>query len=79
MFFIRVGTFVAWATVIFGLFRFAAGMFVALVFEGDSMFAASRRYLAAADSGEAIGEGIMIFLAGITLGVVVEIAKGRRS
>lgn len=75
MFFIRAGRFIAWAMVVLGFMRFVMGWYVALAFDGDRMFAASRRYLGAVSSGEAIDQGLFTFIAGVVLGLLVQIAQ----
>ena len=70
-----MGTFVAWAMVLLGLMRTFMGLYVAVNFEGAELAAATRRYIGSGTTGEAMDNGIMIFIAGIVLGLLVEIAK----
>lgn len=68
----------AWILVIFGAFKIVTGFFVALNFESEQqMIAASKRYLAASSSGEAIDKGFIYLAIGILVGLLVEIAKKR--
>ena len=79
LFFTKIGSFLAWALVVLGALRFAMGLYVAITFESnESMVAASKRYLATANSGEAITEGILMFGVGIVIGLVAQIAKNTR-
>ncbi len=45
----------------------------------DAMVAASKRYLATENSGEAIDGSLYILAFGIVLGVLVKIAKGSKA
>ena len=79
MFFIKLGTVLAWLCTLGGLARLALAYWVATTFESqEAMAAASRRYLAAANSGEAIDRAMYTIVFGIVLGVVVQIAKNTR-
>lgn len=76
MFFIKVGSFIAWTLVVLGFFKAALGLFGALTLESqENMIAFSKRYLATDSTGEAMDRGIMMFAAGIVLGLIVRIAK----
>jgi len=78
MFFIRAGSILAWAVMVWGAIKLALGIYVATQFEGkEEMIAASRRYLATANSGEAIDGGLKLLAAGILIGLLVQIAKNR--
>mgnify|MGYP000722363704 CR=1 FL=1 len=77
MFFIKAGSVIAWLAVVFGGIRLALGLFVAIQFSGEENAFFARRYLAAPNSGESINEAAMMFLAGILIGLLVQIAKKR--
>ena len=58
-----------------GLLRVGMGLLVASgTADMESNQAAARRYLAAATSGEAINEGLMYIVFGVSLGVLCQIA-----
>ena len=76
---IRLGQIVAWVAVVVGLLRIAMGFFVATAFTGEDYIAASRRYLGSSTSGEAIDEGIVLFVIGIAFGLLVRVAKNKTS
>lgn len=55
------------------------GFFVAFTFDThESMVAASKRYLATANSGEAINQGMWMLAAGVVFGLLAKIAKNTR-
>jgi hypothetical protein len=71
--FTRIGSVIAWVLVALGAFRTALGFLLA--FGADDSEAAARALLAAANTGEAINEGMLAILAGVVVGVLVEISK----
>lgn len=76
MFFIKTGKIIAWLLVILGIIKLSLGFYVAIAFEDPSeMIAASRRYLASNNSGEAIDNGFKYLISGVVLGLLVKIAK----
>ncbi|MEO0636732.1 MAG: hypothetical protein AAFY73_08805 [Pseudomonadota bacterium] len=77
MFFVRVGSVVAWLMTIFGFVRLCTAIYIAMTLEGDAMIAASRRYLSTSDLGSAIDGSAYTVFAGIALGLLVQIAKNR--
>ncbi len=80
MIFIRIGTFIAWALLTLGSLRVAMGLIVATTFDTpESMHAASLRYLATSNSGEAIDKGLWTLMAGVVLGLLTELAKNTRN
>lgn len=71
-----LGSIIAWALTLFGALKVALGFFFAantVTLEDNA--AAAERYLAAANTGEAINEGIMMFIIGVVIGLLVKIAK----
>ncbi len=58
-----------------GAIKTVVGFLVAFGIGAEDNSAAARRYLAAANSGEAIDEGIMMLMAGVMVGLVVHTAK----
>ncbi len=78
MFFIRCGGLISWLLVLLGLLHTAAGVFVTFSTSDIEMPAAVASHLASVTSGDAIIEGVMVFAAGIVMGLLVQIAKGVR-
>ncbi|WP_171239700.1 hypothetical protein [Ruegeria sp. HKCCA5491] len=77
---IRLASVVAWLAVLLGCLRIAMGLFVASQFPGaEENLAASKRYLATTNSGDAIDQGIVILVVGVVIGFLVRIAKRRRN
>ncbi|CUH41572.1 hypothetical protein RUM4293_00446 [Ruegeria atlantica] len=77
---IRLGSIIAWIAVILGSIRMGMGWYVASQFPGtEENLAASKRYLATANSGDAIDQGTIILIAGVVIGLLVRIAKRRSS
>ena len=71
MVFTKAGRVIAWLLVIVGGLRIAMGFAVA--FMGDQALAP--RYLATSTTGEAINRGMLLFLIGVSLGMVAEISR----
>jgi hypothetical protein len=69
------GNFIARLAMIFGGLRVAMGFIVASVDDPASRAAAASRYLGSATGGEAIDQGIMTFLFGLVLGILVKIGR----
>lgn len=69
------GNIAAWLAMVFGVLRAAVGLFVASIDDPASRAAAASRYLGSATSGEAIDQGIKVFLFGLVLGVLVKIGR----
>ena len=68
----------AWVLFGYGAFRVIFAFVIAVQFDTrESMIAASKRYLNAENTGEAIDRGLPILAAGIVVGLLVEIAKKR--
>ncbi|WP_333815807.1 hypothetical protein [Tabrizicola sp.] len=72
---LKLGGIVAWLALIMGVLRAAIGSFVASIDDPASRAAAASRYLGSATSGEAIDQGIKVFLFGLVLGILVKIAR----
>ena len=80
MFFTRIGLFIAWIIFSFGILRTASGYYVAIAFDTqESMIAASKRYLATANSGDAINQGLALLAVSLVIGLLAEIAKNTRN
>lgn len=75
MFFIKIGSVLAWILVVFGLMRVAMGLVIAFGTNADNYAAATKRYLGSTSSGEAIDRGAMVLVAGVVIGLLVQIAK----
>ena len=76
---LKLGSIIAWLLIVCGVVRTAMGFFVAFSFSADGNAAAATRYLAASNSGEAINEGMVVFVVGIVIGLLVRIAKNGTS
>lgn len=79
MFFTKIGTWIA--HIVFWLGTTRVIVAAVLAFGSENMgqnVAASRRYLAASNTGEAINEGMMYMLVGVALGVLCEISKRQK-
>ncbi|MBY5973680.1 hypothetical protein KUV28_15080 [Ferrimonas balearica] len=72
---LTVGKIVAWLALALGVLRTAMGFFVASIDDPASRTAAASRYLGSATSGEAIDQGIKIFVFGLALGILVKIGR----
>lgn len=72
---LKLGNIVAWLALIMGVLRAAIGLFVASIDDPASRAAAASRYLGSATSGEAIDQGIKVFLFGLVLGILVKIGR----
>jgi hypothetical protein len=72
---LTLGSVIAWLALVLGVLRAAMGLFVASLDDPTSRAAAASRYLGSATSGEAIDQGIMVFLFGLVLGILVKIGR----
>ena len=72
---IILGSLIAWVLISIGALRVAMGFYVAFSFIDNANVAASARYLGTTNSGEAINEGMVMFIAGVVIGLLVKIAK----
>ncbi len=72
---LTLGNFGAWLAMVLGALRTATGLFVASFDDPASRAAAASRYLGSATSGEAIDQGIKVFLFGLVLGILVKIGR----
>jgi len=70
MFFIRLGSLIAWLAVIAGLMQFGLGFLVASQPTADARAALALRYLGSSGSAGAMNTGLQVFLAGIVLGIL---------
>jgi hypothetical protein len=75
---IVLGSIVSWLAVVLGAMRMAMGYFIASQNEAETRVAMAARYLGSKTSGEAIDQGLFVFIFGVTLGVLVQIARGVR-
>lgn len=76
MFFTRVGYVVAWLLVIGGGLRAAMGFMIA---QSDDYQELAQRYLGSSTTGEAIDRGLLVFLIGVSVGMVAEISRSLAS
>ena len=68
---------IAWGLILFGLFRVAAGFYVATYFvDQPSYEAATARYIGSGTTGEAIDQGLVLIAIGVGIGVLARIAAG---
>ena len=75
MIFVKLGRFFAYTFLILGVLRFGSGLLVLFGTENiEANRQASRVLLSAANSGEAIDEAFLLVLAGVVLGLLVQIA-----
>ena len=75
---LKSGKILAWLCIIFGAVRLSLALWVSATFETqEAMIAASRRYLATENSGEAIDRALYTLAFGIVLGVLAKIANGK--
>lgn len=72
---LTLGNIVARLALVLGLLRAGMGLFVALIDDPASRAAAASRYLGSVTSGEAIDQGIKVFLFGLVLGILVKIGR----
>ena len=80
MFFIWVGTAIAWFAVIAGALKFGVSGLIGFIVDTDEQrIAFARRYFGEADTGAAIAQGEQLFVVGIVIGLLVRIAKNAKS
>ncbi|MGY4748470.1 hypothetical protein ACVNHC_01250 [Pannonibacter sp. Q-1] len=70
-----LGRVVAWLALVLGGVKVIVGFFVASVDDPMSRAELAARYLGSRATGEAIDQGIYIFLFGVVLGVLVKIGR----
>jgi hypothetical protein len=72
---VKLAEVVAWVIIVFGLFRAATGFFIASRFSGEDYAFATKRYLGSTTTGEAIDQGLVIFVVGLVIGLLAKIAN----
>jgi len=72
---LTLGSIVAWLAIVLGVLRTAMGFIVATIDDPTSRAAAASHYLGSVTSGEAIDQGIKVFLFGLVLGILVKIGR----
>ena len=75
MFFIRLGSIIAWLALLLGAGRLVAGLVVASGSTSEARAAMASRYLGSATSGEAINQGILVVVVAVAFGILVKIAR----
>ncbi len=75
MFFIRAGAIVAWLAVGLGVLRFLMGLGLAFISDPKLYLGISQKFLGGAGAVGAMYGGVLIFVAGILIGLLVQIAK----
>ncbi len=79
MLFTRLGTVLAYLGLVGGVAQYALSVYLALTTpDMDANRAASRRYLSAATTGEAINESVTLILGSVALGILCEISRNVR-
>jgi hypothetical protein len=76
MFFIRCGVLIAWFLILLGVLRTGAGLLETFFASALELSVAPARYLSAAAAGDAISGGMIMVVAGVVMGLLVQIAKG---
>jgi hypothetical protein len=71
MIFTRLGQLIAWLAVLFGTLRAGMGFSIA---SSENYQALATRYLGTS-TGEAINQGLMMFVFGIALGILTDISR----
>lgn len=72
---IRFGSIIAWTLIILGGLRAVLALVLALGVSDADNAMVSARYLATANTGEAIDQGLKMLVAGIVIGLLVRIAR----
>lgn len=72
---LKLGSILAWFLTVAGGMRVAFGLLLALGVSAEDNAAAARMILAAANTGEAINEGMVALVVGVVIGLLVKIAK----
>lgn len=73
--FLRLGSIIASLALMFGTFKIGLGFFVGSVDDAEARAGMAARYLGSASSGEAIDQGVTVFVFGVILGILVEIGR----
>ena len=76
---IRLGSIIAWVLTVLGLLRISLGLAVAFGTTAESNSVFAERYLAAANTGEAINEGMVMLGIGVVIGLLATIARNTGS
>lgn len=80
MFFIRMGSLIAWGSMILGSVKLASALFVAYGSDTtEEMVFFAKRYWNAANTGEVANEATSTLFWGVMVGLLVEIAKAHVS
>lgn len=74
---IKVASVLAYIFLLLGAVRGGLGLVLAISFDDHSF--AARRYLGAQGTGEAIDQGLVLFVVGVVLWLLVRILRSRRS
>jgi hypothetical protein len=75
MFFVRIGTVLAWLGLVLGVARMAMGFFVANAGDAETRAAVAARYLGSISPGEAIDRGALYIVFAIALGILAKIGR----
>ena len=74
--FLFLGSVIAWLALIIGGLRFAAGIYVASIDDAAMRAAYAKRYLGStAAMTEGIDQGLLVFVFGVVLGILVKIGR----
>lgn len=74
---IRLGSIIAWTLLLLGGIRAVLALVLALGVSDADNAMVSARYLATANTGEAIDQGLKMLVVGVVIGLLVRIAKNR--
>ena len=72
---ILLGNVISKLAMIMGAIRFCVGFWIASMEDPETRAFATARYLGSGTSGDAIDQGIYVFLFGLILGLLAKIAK----
>lgn len=75
MFFIKLGNVIAWVGLVFGAMNFAGALFALNFVPAEDFERYSLRYFGSTPVGEHLDTAIMMIVASIILGLLVQIAK----
>lgn len=79
MIFLWLGSIIAWLSLIVGAVRFGAGLYIVSIENAEVRASLANRYLGSVEAlTEGFDQGLLLFVFGVVLGVLVEIARSLR-
>jgi hypothetical protein len=72
---VKLGSIIAWVLIFSGVSKAGLGLIGAYAVAAEDRAYFATRYLATANTGEAIDKGLVILVVGVVIGLLVEIAK----